>query len=72
MPIKTDDQLDLQSLHGVHERWVVRPTAVTTQIRGILLERGLTMRKGREHLEVSLPGILDDADTNCPVHYGFC
>jgi hypothetical protein len=27
VPIKTDDQLDLQSLHGVRERWVVRRTA---------------------------------------------
>lgn len=51
VPIKTDDQLDLQSLHRVRERWVVRRTAVINQIRGLLLERGITMRKGREHLE---------------------
>jgi transposase len=29
VPIKTDDQLDLQSLHRVRERWVVRRTAVS-------------------------------------------
>jgi transposase len=28
VPIKTDDQLDLQSLHRVRERWVVRRTSV--------------------------------------------
>jgi transposase len=28
VPIKTDDQLDLQSLHRVCERWVMRRTAV--------------------------------------------
>ena len=28
VPIKTDDQLDLQSLHRVRERWVMRRTAV--------------------------------------------
>src|SRR5450755_1609234 len=28
VPIKTDDQLDLQSLHRVCERWVTRRTAV--------------------------------------------
>ena len=55
VPIKTDDQLDLQSLHRVRERWVVRRTAVINQIRGLLLERGITMRKGRKHLETSLP-----------------
>jgi transposase len=62
VPIKTDDQLDLQSLHRVRERWVVRRTAVINQIRGLLLERGITMRKGREHLQASLPLVLEDAD----------
>ena len=30
VPIKSDDQLDLQSLHRVRERWVMRRTAVPT------------------------------------------
>ena len=46
VPIKTDDQLDLQSLHRVRERWVMRRTAVINQIRGLLLERGITLRRG--------------------------
>src|SRR5271156_4291649 len=45
VPIKTDDQLDLQSLHRVRERWVMRRTAVINQIRGLLLERGLWVQK---------------------------
>jgi transposase len=56
VPIKTDDQLDLQSLHRVRERWVGRRTAVINQIRGLLLERGITIRKGRRYIEESLPG----------------
>jgi len=60
--VKTDDQLDLQTLHRVRERWVVRRTAVINQIRGLLLERGITIRKGRHYIEESLPGILEDAD----------
>jgi hypothetical protein len=28
VPVKSDDQLDLQSLHRVRERWVMRRTAV--------------------------------------------
>jgi transposase len=63
VPIKTDDQLDLQSLHRVRERWVMRRTAVINQIRGLLFERGITLRKGRCHLETALPGILEDADS---------
>jgi transposase len=62
VPIKTDDQLDLQSLHRVRERWVVRRTAVINQMRGLLLERGITIGKGRRHLEASLPSILEEAD----------
>ena len=63
VPIKTDDQLDMQSLHRVRERWVIRRTAVVNQIRGLLLERGITLRQGRRHLEAALPGILEDATT---------
>jgi len=62
VPIKTDDQLDLQSLHRVRERWVVRRTAVINQIRGMLLERGITVAKGRRRIEAALPGILEDPD----------
>src|SRR5437899_4148012 len=61
VPIKTDDQLDMQSLHRVRERWVMRRTAVINQIRGLLLERGITLRKGRCHPDAALPGILEDA-----------
>jgi hypothetical protein len=60
VPIKSNDQLDLQSLHRVRERWVMRRTAVINQIRGLLLERGITMRKGRCHVEAELPRILED------------
>ena len=60
VPIKTDDQLDLQSLHRVRERWVMRRTAVVNQIRGLLLERGITLRKGGCNLDAALPGILED------------
>src|SRR6202047_1852695 len=62
VPIKSDDQLDLQSLHRVRERWVTRRTAGINQIRGLLLERGITLRKGRHHVDAALPGILEDAD----------
>jgi len=64
VPIKTDDQLDMQSLHRVRERWVMRRTAVINQIRGLLLERGITLRKERRHVDAALPGILEDADAN--------
>ena len=60
--IKSDEQLDMQSLHRVRDRWVGRRTSVINQIRGLLLERGITFRKGRRHAEALLPGILEDAE----------
>jgi transposase len=59
--IKNDDQLDLQSLHQVCERWVMRRTAAVNQIRSLLLERGVTLRKGRKYVDQQLPRILEDA-----------
>ena len=43
VPVKSDEQLDLQSLHRVRERWVMRRTAVVNQARGLLLERGIML-----------------------------
>ena len=60
VPIKTEEQLDLQTVHRVRERWVMRRTAVVNQIRGLLLERGLTLPKGRSHVDRALPEILVD------------
>lgn len=64
VPIKTEEQLDMQALHRVRERWVMRRTAVVNQVRSLLLERGLTLAKGRRHLEQALPRILEDAELN--------
>src|SRR6478672_8398044 len=58
VPIKTEEQLDLQAVHRVRERWVMRRTAVVNQVRGLLLERGLTLPKGRSHVDHALPEIL--------------
>src|SRR4029078_13561042 len=60
VPLKSEEQLDLQAVHRVRERWVMRRTAVVNQIRGLLLERGLTLPKGRNHVDHALPEILAD------------
>jgi transposase len=40
----------------------MRRTAIVNQIRGLLLERGITLQKGRSHLDAALPQILENAD----------
>jgi transposase len=64
VPIKTDDQLDLQALHRVRDRLVHRRTAVINQIRGFLLERGITFAKGPANLRNQMPAILEDGEQN--------
>jgi transposase len=62
VPIKTDDQLDLQALHRTRERWVARRTAVANQMRSFLLERGLAVRQGLEYFRAHFPSLLHDAE----------
>jgi len=64
VPIKTDDQLDLQALHRVRDRLVHRRTALINQIRGFLLERGIAFPKGPANLRKQMPVILEDAERN--------
>ena len=64
IPLKTPEQLDLQALHRVRDRLVARRTSVINQLRAFLLERGITIRQGRRHLERQLPEILEDADND--------
>ena len=45
VPIKTDDQLDLQAIHRVRDRLISRRTAVINQLRAFLLERGMVFAK---------------------------
>jgi transposase len=58
VPIKTDDQLDLQALHRVRSRLIGDRTAVINQLRGFLLEHGITVRQGHRFLRQQLPQIL--------------
>jgi transposase len=58
VPVKTDDQLDLQALHRVRSRLISDRTAAINQIRGFLLERGIPVRQGLRFLRQQLPEIL--------------
>ena len=60
--LKSEAQLDLQVLHRVRERGVLARTALTNQLRAVLLERGIVLPKGRVVLirrlqEIGLDGL---------------
>src|SRR6202161_85858 len=62
VPIKTDDQLDLQAIHRVRDRLIARRTSVINQLRAFLLERGLVFAKSPARLRERMPEILENAD----------
>src|ERR1700761_6849065 len=62
VPIKTDDQLDLQAMHRIRDRLISRRTAVINQLRAFLLERGLVFAKTPAMLRAALPDILENAE----------
>ena len=64
VPVKTDDQLDLQALHRVRERLMARRTSVINQIRAFLLERGIVFAKSPIRLREAIPDVLENANEN--------
>ena len=59
--LKSEAQLDLQVLHRARERLVLARTALINQLRAVLLERGITLAKGRMVLMRRLDEIGVDA-----------
>jgi hypothetical protein len=68
VPIKTEDQLDLQALHRVRDRLVARRTSVINPIRAFLLERGISFRKGPASLRRQLPRASGECRKTEPWH----
>jgi transposase len=64
VPIKTDDQFDLQAMHRVRDRLVARRTSVINQLQAFLLERGIVFAKTPFKLKQAMPEILENADAN--------
>jgi transposase len=64
VPIKTDDQLDLQAIHRVRDRLISRRTAVINQLRAFLLERGLVFAKTPAKLRAAMSDILENAEAD--------
>ena len=63
--LKSEAQLDVQTLHRVRDQLVGERTALMNQIRAILLERGHTVPQGRAKLAACLNTLLDpDTDSD--------
>ena len=70
--LKTQEQLDWQAMHRVRDRLVRRRTALINEIRGFLLERGITFAAQPNHLRKNLPAVIEDAEQNLSPRLRFC
>lgn len=59
VPVKSVEQQDISSIHRVRERLVKNRTALANEIRGLLLEFGLTIPQGINKVMDKLTEILD-------------
>ena len=62
VPLKTNEQLELQALHRVRRRFIIERTAVVNQMRALLLEHGIVIPVGRALFARRLPAIFEDAE----------
>ena len=60
--VKEIVQQDVQAIHRMRSLAVERRTAQINQIRGLVLEYGIEVPKGRSNLFKRLPEILEDAE----------
>jgi transposase len=56
--LKSETQLDMQSLHRARDRLVSERTALINQLRAFLMERGIIVPQGRRKLELHLETLL--------------
>lgn len=52
--LKSQEQLDIQTLHRVRSRWVAERTTLINQLRAVLLKRGVVFAVGRMKFESAL------------------
>lgn len=60
--VKNQTQQDMQMLHRLRQHRVAERTGLVNQIRGFLIERGITLPQGVNQVRRQLPLILEDAE----------
>ena len=61
--LKSEEQLDIQTLHRVRSRLVAERRNLINQLRAILLERGVTFPVGRRKLELGIDSLIADEES---------
>ncbi len=63
VPKKSVEQQDIQALHRARQRLVNHRTALVSQMRGLLLDRGIAFAKSITRVRRMIPEILARADS---------
>jgi transposase len=66
VPVKTPEQLAMQALHRARQGWRRRRTAISNQVRGVLLEQGVVIARGDPALVRAVDRALEDATLPIP------
>lgn len=66
VPIKNVDQQAMLSIHRARQGFVKARTAQGNQIRGLLMEYGVTLPQGLSSIAKRLPAILEDGENGLP------
>src|SRR5437868_2102913 len=66
VPIKSATALAMQALHRARQGYVRRRTAMSNQMRGLLMEHGITLAQGEVAISQTLPRVLEDATQPLP------
>jgi transposase len=67
VPKKTIEQQDIQAMHRARQRMVNHRTAVVSQIRGLLLDRGFAFAKSITRARRTIPALLSDTTNGLTV-----
>lgn len=66
VPIKSAAALAMQALHRARQGYVRRRTAMSNQMRGLLLEHGIALAQGDAAINQGIPRVLEDATQPLP------
>jgi hypothetical protein len=73
VPIKSPQALVMQALHRARSGYVGRRTALSNQMRGLLLAHGIAMAKGHAALLHGVSRVIEDVSQPVPeVRVGWC
>ena len=62
VPIKTDEQQAILSVHRVRQSFVKARTAQANQIRGLLAEFGVVIPQGTAHIAKRVPQLTEQPE----------